>query len=587
MKILLAAINAKYIHSNLAVYSLKAYAKHPKVQIELGEYTINQYTQDILRNIYLMDAQVVAFSCYIWNIDYVLELVRELKKVQPHIQIWVGGPEVSYDAKEVLDHNKDIDLVMMGEGEATFKELVDLVADREANAPLLPVDSLDQVKGIAYRKEGKVVIHSGNDQMNMNLLPFVYQDLKEFENKIIYYETSRGCPYSCSYCLSSIDKKVRFRSFDLVEGELKFFLDNKVKQVKFVDRTFNCNRKHAMEIWNYIHENDNGITNFHFEISADILGEKELELFANMRPGLIQLEIGVQSTYEPTITEINRTMDMDKLSDIVLKINNMGNIHQHLDLIVGLPYEDFSQFSNSFNEVHALRPNQLQLGFLKVLKGSNMHIKQKEYNISYWSHSPYEVLSTNWIGFNEVLILKSIEDMVEVYYNSNQYVYSLNYLFHFYESPFAFYQQLAQYYETQGYFGIKHNRLARYEILRLFTQLNNKVDANTIENLLLYDLYLREKIKSRPSWAKDLTKDKKLIAGFLKSAEAAQEYDSKSVAKYCHMEPFDIDIEETAALGKTVAAKQFVLFDYSKRDPLTYDAKAIWIKELNDYEEEY
>lgn len=582
MKLLLTAINAKYIHSNLAVYSLKSYVSRNDVEIQIAEYTINNYTEDILKEIYKQKADIVVFSCYIWNIDIVLEVLRELKKVSPHTKIWVGGPEVSYDAPEVLKANDEIDLVMIGEGEETFKELLDACMEDK---------SFSDVAGIAYKKGESIVKTKGRPQISMDILPFVYKDLKGFENKIIYYETQRGCPFSCSYCLSSIDKGVRFRSVDLVCKELQFFIDQCVKQVKFVDRTFNCNRRHSTTIWTYLMEHDNGITNFHFEISADLLTEEDLALFALMRPGLIQLEVGVQSTYGQTIEEIDRTMDFDCVSKKVQGVNALLNIHQHLDLIVGLPYEDLDTFRRSFNDVHALRPNQLQLGFLKVLKGSKMHEKKDEYGILYRSHAPYEVLETKWISYDQVLLLKSVEEMVEVYYNSSQFVYSMEYLLHFFKEPFECYYALAQYYEKQGLTGIKHTRLARYEILRKFAMEQYHVDVLALEDLLLYDLYLRENIKSRPSWAKDTGRYKRIYNEFFQSKELSMiyfeegKYDSKTGVKVTHIEPFVVDILQTSRLGKTIYKRQHVMFDYSRRNPLTYEAMALWIKELKHDEE--
>ena len=561
MKVLLTAINAKYIHSNLAVYSLKAYANRPDVDIQLLEYTINHYEEDILQDIYKQGGDIICFSCYIWNIDMVLTLVKELKKVRKDVPIWVGGPEVSYDARQVLEEHKDIDLVMMGEGEETFRQLLEMKMNG--------TDSLSSIHGIAYRNEiGEIHVNPPMEILDMNTLPFVYQedDMKKFEHKIIYYESSRGCPFACSYCLSSVDRRVRFRDTKLVQQELQFFLDHKVPQVKFVDRTFNCKREHARMIWEYITEHDNGITNFHFEVSADILKEEDLELFQKMRPGLIQLEIGVQSTYEPTIKEIDRTMNLERLKSIVARINSYENIHQHLDLIVGLPYETYERFIQSFNEVHEMNPNQLQLGFLKVLKGSKMHRKREDYGIAYWDKTPYEVLSTNWITYDDVLKLKGVEEMTEVYYNSNQYVNTIRYLLHFFESPYDFYYEIAKYYEEKGLHLLKHNRLARYEILMDFIKsqqlwLEEKgLCIEVLEEIMLYDLYLRENVKKRPSWAKDQSEFKKLYQPYYRENKTA------------HIELFTLDPVKTAKSGERVGERSHLLFRYETRNPLTYEA---------------
>lgn len=564
MKVLLNAINAKYIHSNLAVYSLKAYAqqtgeRRENVEVELLEYTINHYAENILQEIYEKKADICAFSCYIWNIDLVFTLTKELHKLCPTMPIWLGGPEVSYDAVSVLEKHEEIDLVMMGEGEETFAELLDFVAGKGKKK--------EDIAGITFRDgQGQIQVNEFRKPLDMSQLPFIYteEDLDKFENKILYYETSRGCPFSCSYCLSSIERNVRFRSWEQVQRELQFFLDHRVKQVKFVDRTFNCNPKHARNIWNYLIEHDNGITNFHFEVSADLLKEADLELFQKMRVGLIQLEIGVQSTYEPTIQAIDRTMDLERLKTVVDTIHSYENIHQHLDLIVGLPQENYEQFIHSFNDVHAMKPDQLQLGFLKVLKGSKMHRMQKEYGLSYWDKPPYEVLFTNWISYDEVLELKGVEEMVEVYYNSSQFVYTLRYLFHFFATPYDFYKTLAQYYKREKLHLLKHNRLARYEILMKFA-LETIDDPNferaSLEELMIFDLYLRENIKKRPSWANDQSTWKKQYQPYLRENKTA------------HIELFHQDPTKTAQNGTSTPEEIHILFDYQNRNPLNDDAK--------------
>ena len=337
MKILLAACNAKYIHSNLAVYDLQAYAAKYADHIILKEYTINQQKDDIMRDIYLEHPDVVCVSCYIWNISFVKELMADLIKILPGADFWAGGPEVSYDAEKFLSENPEFTGVMVGEGEETFLELSGHYIEQS------PAD-LKDITGVCYR-DGEKIVHNGWRQiMDLSSIPFIYIDQADFKNRIIYYDSSRGCPFSCSYCLSSIDKKLRFRDTEMVKKELQFFIDNKVPQVKFVDRTFNCKHDHAMAIWKYINEHDNGVTNFHFEISADLLREEELQEMSTMRPGLIQLENGVQSTNPDTIKAIHRTMDFEKLKGIVDRIHSFGNIHQHLDLIAGLPYEDYDSF---------------------------------------------------------------------------------------------------------------------------------------------------------------------------------------------------------------------------------------------------
>ena len=546
MKILLAACNAKYIHSNLAVYNLKSCSGEYSSRVVVKEYTINQIRDDILKDIYLEQPDVVCFSCYIWNISFVRELVPDLKKILPQVEFWAGGPEVSYDAVEFLKKNPVFFGVMVGEGEETFHELAGYYIERKP-------ETLSGIRGVAFRDEnkGRDIVHTGwRELMDLSKVPFAYSNLTEFKNRIIYYESSRGCPFSCSYCLSSIDKKLRFRDIGLVKKELQFFIDNKVPQVKFVDRTFNCKHDHAMEIWRYITENDNGITNFHFEISADLLRAEELALMKTMRPGLIQLEIGVQSTNPQTIKAIRRTMDFEKLKGIVEQIHSFGNIHQHLDLIAGLPYEGYDSFHKSFCDVYALRPEQFQLGFLKVLKGSHMMEMTGEYQILYKDREPYEVLSTAWLTYGEILRLKMVESMVEVYYNSGQFKNTLVFLEKYFDDPFRMYEALGRFYEKKGYSEISHSRMRRYEILMEFAGEQKEIPSEALSDVMLLDLYLRENLKSRPSFASDQKPYERLIWDYRKA---------KKIPKTAHIEVFRD--------GKKL------LFDYTDRDPLTNNAQ--------------
>ena len=542
MKILLVACNAKYIHSNLAVYDLQAYASDYADHIVLKEYTINQQKDDIMRDIYLEHPDVVCVSCYIWNLSFVKELMADLIKILPGADFWAGGPEVSYDAEKFLTENSEFKGVMVRAREETFKELAGYYVEKN------PQD-LKNMTGICYR-DGDQIIHNGWRQiMDLSSIPFIYKDLSEFKNRIIYYESSRGCPFSCSYCLSSIDKKLRFRDTETVKKELQFFIDNKVPQVKFVDRTFNCKHDHAMAIWKYINEHDNGVTNFHFEISADLLREEELQEMSTMRPGLIQLEIGVQSTNPDTIKAIHRTMDFEKLKGIVDRIHSFGNIHQHLDLIAGLPYEDYDSFRHSFNDVYALKPQQLQLGFLKVLKGSHMMEMCREYGIVYKTQEPYEVLSTKWLDYDHVLKLKTVENMVEVYYNSGQFQNTLEYLENFFQDAFSIYERLGSFYMEKGYGDVSHTRMRRYEILLEFLEDVPEISMDQVKDQMVYDLYLRENLKSRPGFARDQKPFERQIWDFRKR---------EKVAKNAHVEVF--------------ADGTVLLFNYADRDPLTNNA---------------
>ena len=572
MKILLVAINAKYIHSNLAVYCLKSYAAKRGIEVELTEYTINHRRDDILMDIYQRKPDVVAFSCYIWNLEFVQDIAADLYKVLPDLEIWGGGPEVSYDAEKFLAKHPEFRGIMKGEGERTFCELAGLyqIYGKEA------VNKLDECHGIVWR-DPKGEISQGLPQAPISLdeVPFIYEEYENmmpFENRILYYETSRGCPFSCSYCLSSIDKRVRLRSMELVEKELQFFLDHKVPQVKFVDRTFNCKHDPAMAIWKYIQEHDNGITNFHFEVAADLLNDEEIRLIRQMRPGLIQLEIGVQSTNTDTIREIRRTMRLEEVREHVARIKEKGNIHQHLDLIAGLPYEDIKSFRKSFDDVYSMRPDQLQLGFLKVLKGSYMQEMQQEYELRYKDEPPYEVLSTKWLPYSDVIELKGIEEMVEIYYNSGQFTHVVEALVKNYASAYQMYQDLWQYYEEHDYMGIQHRRSARYEIVLDFVKEKYPEQADVMRELLTYDYYLRENAKSRPEFAGEDATDKRFVRAFYEEEEKErkhlpgyEQFDRNQMRKMTHLEYFP-------HMGK------MLLFDYKFRNPLNQEARTCMIK---------
>ncbi len=605
MKILLVAINAKYIHSNLAVYSLKAYAKEFAKQIVIGEYSINHRTDYILEQIYKQKPDVLCFSCYIWNIAYVEELIREYHKLCPNVPIWLGGPEVSFEVETFLKEHPQVTGILIGEGERNFYALCEYYVKGTG--------SLENLSGIAWRKNlektleaeicqiesveltdsnlGEIQIISADEPMNLSEIPFCYEEIDDFKNRIIYYESSRGCPFHCSYCLSSVDKKLRFRDLELVKRELAFFIEKEVPQVKFVDRTFNCVHEHAIEIWKFIKEQDRGITNFHFEISADLLNEEELNLLASMRPGLVQLEIGVQSVNEATITEIHRSMKLERLKENVKRIQKVENIHQHLDLIAGLPYEGIKDFARSFDEIYALKPNQLQLGFLKVLKGSYMYEHTKDYEMKYHDLPPYEVLETKWLCFDEVLKIKQVEEMLEVYYNSGQFEITMKLLETFFASPFEMFAQLGAFYEEKGYLAMSHSRLRRCEILLEFVEkvllkniscgksqsengraLEGKSDRNRedicelIKEGLTFDLYYRENCKSRPYWAVPVSELKQLTKQYCKNGSLS------------HIEPFHYRFPSKSQktlknLPKREENAVYVFFDYQKRDPLDHQAK--------------
>lgn len=576
MNILLTAINAKYIHSNLAVYSLRAYAagkcERYKEEIGIAEYTTNQPLDQILMDLYKRKPEVLCFSCYLWNIEYVEQLVAELGKIMSQTDIWLGGPEVSYHASHMLEQFPQVYGIMRGEGEETFLELAEFYYNNSGKSleQCEKVQRLKEIVGITFRDGEEIIETADRNVMDLSKVPFVYEDLDVFKNKIIYYESSRGCPFSCSYCLSSIDKCLRFRDLELVKKELQFFIDHEIPQVKFVDRTFNCKHSHSMEIWSYIKEHDKGKTNFHFEVAADLLNEEELNLISTMRPGLIQLEIGVQSTNEQTIKEIHRTMKFSQVTEVVNRVHAAKNIHQHLDLIAGLPFEDYNSFHKSFCDVYALRPEQLQLGFLKVLKGSYMEEKTKDYELLYQNRPPYEVLSTKWLPYSDVIRLKGLEEMVEVYYNSRQFEHTMELLEQVFGDAFVMFEEMSNYYEEHGYYGVNHNRVARYEILYAFikevalVQYKTLLTEEQFRQTLVMDLYLRENMKNRPAFAGDSLVSKEVERTFYDTeAEEHQylkgyeKYDKRQLRKMTHLENID---------------GHLILFDYQNRNPLTNQA---------------
>ena len=608
MKCLLAAVNAKYIHSNLAVYSLKKFAAAENVEIQIAEYTINNLVEKVVQDIYRKNPDILAFSCYIWNISFIESVIGDISKIMPGTDIWLGGPEVSFECEKLLRRLPAVKGIMAGEGEESFALLMKAYAECAESTGNIDA-YLEEIRGLVYRcrehsgsvgnelrevnnKEEIVsrdcyeVIRANPPviETDMDRLPFVYDDKIDFTNRIVYYESSRGCPFNCSYCLSSVDKKLRFRNIELVKNELKYFLDKKVPQVKFIDRTFNADRKRALEIWKFIFENDNGITNFHFEISADLLDGEQLKLLSHFRPGLVQLEIGIQSTCEQTLHEIHRYADFKILADNVRKLIAFRNIHCHVDLIAGLPYEDFATFRKSFNDVYALKAGQLQLGFLKVLKGSYMYDNAHNYGICFKDEPPYEVLFTKWLTYDELLVLKGIEEMVEVYYNSGQFSLTMECLERYFDSAFDMYDRLAAFYKEKYVLDCRHSRQARYEFIMEFILRYAAMDAKQLKTILICDYYLRENARVRPAFAGncDLYKEKisDMYANSLEDICKDNRYDEvpyKKLLHETHVEPVGFDVIKYVSIGEYEEGEHFILFDYIKRNPITSNAEIIAI----------
>lgn len=557
-KVILAALNAKYIHSNLALRYLSRFQNNnQKHHVETMEFTINQRLDFIAEELFRKQPNVVLFSCYIWNVEMLRQLCPILKKIMPDCVIGFGGPEVSYESETFLRENPAVDFVMRGEGELVFTKYLEHL---DAGNPA----TLGEIESLTYRQGDEIFSTPQMHPMDLALLPFPYEDdFSDVQNQIIYYESSRGCPYHCGYCLSSVENGVRFVPLDKVLPDLQKFLDKNVPQVKFIDRTFNCKKSHAMAIWKYLHEHDNGVTNFHFEITADLIDQETIDFLKTVRKGLFQFEIGVQSTNPQTIRAINRNVDFAALSEIVRQIKDGGNIHQHLDLIAGLPYEDYDSFGRSFNDVYALHPEQLQLGFLKVLKGSMLHQKQKEFEIVYHDTAPYEVLTTHELPYADTLRLKYVEEMVETYYNSGRFLNTLAYLVPLYESPFAFFEALSQFWVGENYHYLGLSKMGLFDMLWRFVEQNPKVDKRKLQWEMKFDIALHEKPKKLPAWLTVTNEEQwhdKVFAFYGNPTlwqKCLPHYKSnKEAIRQTHLEVFGDEKQKA------------VLFDYGKRDLL-------------------
>lgn len=557
-KVILAALNAKYIHSNLALRYLSRFQNNnQKHHVETMEFTINQRLDFIAEELFRKQPDVVLFSCYIWNVEMLRQLCPILKKIMPDCVIGFGGPEVSYESETFLRENPAVDFVMRGEGELVFTKYLEHL---DAGNPA----TLGEIESLTYRQGDEIFSTPQMHPMDLALLPFPYEDdFSDVQNQIIYYESSRGCAYHCGYCLSSVENGVRFVPLDKVLPDLQKFLGKNVPQVKFIDRTFNCKKSHAMAIWKYLHEHDNGVTNFHFEITADLIDQETIDFLKTVRKGLFQFEIGVQSTNPQTIRAINRNVDFAALSEIVQQIKDGGNIHQHLDLIAGLPYEDYDSFGCSFNDVYALHPEQLQLGFLKVLKGSMLHQKQKEFEIVYHDTAPYEVLTTHELPYADTLRLKYVEEMVETYYNSGRFLNTLAYLVPLYESPFAFFEALSQFWVGENYHYLGLSKMGLFDVLWRFVEQNPKVDKRKLQWEMKFDIALHEKPKKLPAWLTVTNEEQwhdKVFAFYGNPTlwqKCLPHYKSnKEAIRQTHLEVFGDEKQKA------------VLFDYGKRDLL-------------------
>lgn len=549
MKVLLVAINAKYIHTSLSVRSLKAYSGADNA--EIAEYTINERSEDILRSIYEKKADAVLFSCYIWNIEMCLDIADMLKKVSADTTVIFGGPEVTFDDVEYMERYPFIDAIMRGEGEDTFKEWLTNGCD---------------IKGVTYRRNGNIIRNPDRELIkDMTSIPFAYtdEDIEKNKGKLVYYESSRGCPFRCSYCLSSTVHSVRFRDLDTVKRELLFFIRHKVRIVKFVDRTFNADRKRTCELVKFLIDNADETT-FHFEVAADLINDELIELFKTAPNGLFQLEIGVQSTNDDTIKAIDRKTDFELIKRAVGLVKSAGGVHMHLDLIAGLPFEDIASFRKSFDDVFALRPDVLQLGFLKLLRGTKIRNEETRYGYRYTEKPPYEVLCNDFMSYSDILLLKGVEEVFEKYYNSGVFSLSMEYLLSKYNSPFDFFKELWLYYSGNGCNNVGQSRNSLYEILSHFC------DDNLFLDILKLDYFINNKGANTPKWSlreydRNLLKERFEILTEEFVAENLAEYadiPTKEIIKTLHFERFDYDV-----LGDGKKRENTIIFDnkYDRR----------------------
>lgn len=564
MKVLLVALNAKFIHTSLALRDIKNYCIPYSNSIELLETSINQKENDILKIIYKKQPDIIGLSCYIWNMSYIKSLLPTLRKILPTTTLILGGPEVSYDSMELLK-TLEADIIIYGEGEKAWKTYLDHRFSHQLD--------LKDIKGITYRDNlGQIHQNKPQEPLDLNELPFPYHDFNSLKHKILYYEASRGCPFNCQYCLSSIEKGIRFVSIEKVKEHMQYFLNQQVKQVKFVDRTFNANKRYAIEIWQYLITHDNGYTNFHFEIAAELMTEEMFDVLSKARKGLIQFEIGVQSTNLEVLKCIKRPMPFEDIKKVVSRIQSLGNIHQHLDLIAGLPLEDYASFKQSFNDVLSLKPEQFQLGFLKLLKGSGLRQKAKEYGLVYKSEPPYEILYTSSISYFEILQLHMIDELIDKYYNTGQFNYTLDYFFKFFKQPFDFFEKFAEFWEEKGYDLIEHNKLAySYHLIEFATDYI-PIQEEIIKETIRLDYLLREPIKEMPpqfetmdraslkeNWNL-LLKDDYWIKCYMPHL---LQYPPRQRYRLTYLDAFHYTIWQKDLPIKHLKEKQIILFDYS------------------------
>ncbi len=571
MKIVLSSLNAKYIHTSLAIRCLKAYSEK-EFDIELAEYTIKDPVMNIVSDLYRRQPDVIGFSCYIWNIEETIRVIEVLKKVMPNTRIILGGPEVSYDTEQWMERIPQVDFIVVGEGEETFHHLLQEIEG---------AGKYHFIYGVAYRKGDEIIVMPGRPKQDLNELPSPHrfpEDIPHLSKRVVYFETSRGCPFSCQFCLSSIEVGVRYFDIERTKSDILYLIDNGAKLIKFVDRTFNIKRDYALEMFTFLIENHNGCT-FQFEITADIMRPEVLDYLAeHAPPGVFRFEIGVQSTNDPTNELVKRRQNFTKLSRTVNTIKRSGKIAQHLDLIAGLPMEDYATFRKTFNDVFALGPEELQLGFLKMLRGTGLRLDAEKYQYTYMDHAPYEILGSHVLSFEDIVRLKRLEDVLEKYWNAHRMDHTLDYLMkHEFESPFDFFQAFGDYWELQGWQKIGHQLEDLFTRLRSFLQQHGMKRPDIIQGLMKLDYLLNHRQKPRKIWWDDAP-DKEIVSRYLQEAVQRPEgiplawtatgQNERELNKHIVLEelPFRLDAVLAGELEQADESGSVLMISYRQQD---------------------
>ncbi|MBU8904977.1 B12-binding domain-containing radical SAM protein [Desertibacillus haloalkaliphilus] len=574
MKVIATTLNAKYIHTCLALRCLKAYAE-PDLPVEIVEYTIKDPAMNVVSDLYSKDPDVIGFSCYIWNIEETIEIVKMLKKVKPEVKIVLGGPEVSYDVKDWLERIPEADYIVVGEGEETFKQLLEELNSEE---------KLHMVFGLGYRKNGDAVVNPPRPKLDLNQIPSPYrfqEDRAALNKRVTYFETSRGCPFSCQFCLSSIEVGVRYFDIERVKDDLLYLINSGAKLIKFVDRTFNIKRDYALEIFQFLIDNHGGAV-FQFEITADIMRPEVLDfLNEHAPPGIFRFEIGVQSTNDETNDLVMRRQNFEKLKRTVALVKEGGKIDQHLDLIAGLPEEDYHSFRKTFNDVFALRPEELQLGFLKMLRGTGLRLRAEDHGYVYMDHSPYEILGNNVLPFSDIIRIKRVEDVLEKYWNDHRMDHTIEFLVeHEFDSAFDFFQAFGDYWDEKGWSRIGHQLEDLFRRLHQFlTDRNETKHLETIIGLLTYDYFHNHKHKPRTSWTTfALTKEEqsnylKVLAShpeFVSSEFQALGLSEKDLHKHTMIDVLPFDIHHYLVTDEIKPAETLLIAYYHPKELQLY-----------------